>query len=117
MSRLDVLADHDRVEPGSFGLYGEPHQVADVGGGLHGPVLGQDQDDPRLRHEETRTGSVLRPLVKFDRIRRGSPANSNRAPRRGQDQEEVVQVGLTEPAAVHLGAQQPGQQVIPAAAV
>src|SRR5690242_13064368 len=80
----DVLADHDRVEPGPFGLDGELDQVGHVGGGPHGPVLGQDQDDADPAHEWIRTGRYLSPLVKLDRIRRGSPASSNRLTRRAR---------------------------------
>jgi hypothetical protein len=43
----DVLADHDAVDPGPLGLDGEPDQVGHVRGRPHGPVLGQDQQDPR----------------------------------------------------------------------
>ena len=80
----DVLADHDRVQPGPFGLNREPDQVGHVRYRPHRPVLGQDQDDPYPAHTDTRTGSAFSPLVKFDRIRRGSPASSNRPTRRGQ---------------------------------
>ncbi len=53
-------------------------------------------------HRYTRTGSALSPLVKFDRIRRGSPASSNRLHPPGQRGQHHLDL---QPGQVHAQAQ------------
>ena len=84
----DVLAQHHPVDPRVLGLGRHPHQSPQIPRRGHRPVFAEDEDEPRRpagdahgQASVTRTGSRLRPLVKFVRWRTGLPASSTRSTR------------------------------------